>query len=157
MVRGWGWGQLFDGWVVGWVTFVVTPLYPLWGPLSHLPTRCTLPVPLRFCRAHLCGDAALCKLFNSSGDVYYSLASHVCGVPIHAVTPEQRKQAKVVSLGILYGIGVQEVSKQLAVDAATCVASHVAASNGVCPLPPPPFPMPPLPQSCDPCVALGGD
>lgn len=69
--------------------------------------------------AHLCGDAALCKLFNSSGDVYYSLASHVCGVPIHAVTPEQRKQAKVVSLGILYGIGVQEVSKQLAVDAAT--------------------------------------
>jgi DNA polymerase I-like protein with 3'-5' exonuclease and polymerase domains len=69
--------------------------------------------------AHLCNDPALCKLFHSDGDVYVSMASQVFGVPPHVVSPEQRRQAKTVSLGILYGIGVNEAAKKLGVDVST--------------------------------------
>ncbi len=74
---------------------------------------CVRSPQLKLGRAHLCGDRSLCELFHGSGDVYASLAAHVFSVPTRAVSPVQRKQAKVVALGILYGIGAPEVAKQV--------------------------------------------
>ena len=42
----------------------------------------------------------------------------IFNITVDRVTPEQRRQAKVVSLGILYGIGAAEAAKKLGVDLA---------------------------------------
>ncbi len=87
---------------------------------------CVRSPQLKLGRAHLCGDRSLCELFHGSGDVYASLAAHVFSVPTRAVSPVQRKQAKVVALGILYGIGAPEVAKQVRTSRA-CVQQPVCA------------------------------
>ena len=54
--------------------------------------------------AHMSGDEGLISAFNSGADVHTSTAAEVFGVPVSAVTREQRSAAKAVNFGIVYGI-----------------------------------------------------
>ncbi len=53
--------------------------------------------------AHFCGDAALRQAFLEDRDIHQFVAAQVFGVPLDAVTKEQRGRAKAVNFGIIYG------------------------------------------------------
>lgn len=54
--------------------------------------------------AVLAGDKALIDDFNSGVDIHAKTASDVYGVPLAEVTKEQRRDAKVINFGVLYGM-----------------------------------------------------
>ncbi|HEX7040759.1 MAG TPA: DNA polymerase I [Trueperaceae bacterium] len=53
--------------------------------------------------AHFSDDAELVKAFKEGQDIHAFVASQVFGVPIEEVTPDQRRIAKTVNFGIVYG------------------------------------------------------
>ena len=55
--------------------------------------------------AHIAGDETLIEAFRSGTDIHTLTASQVFGVPKEEITPEQRRRAKAVNFGIIYGIG----------------------------------------------------
>ena len=57
--------------------------------------------------AALAGDQPLIADFNSGVDIHKKTASDVFGVPITEVTKEQRRAAKVINFGVLYGMSAQ--------------------------------------------------
>ncbi|CAM9607599.1 unnamed protein product [Chrysoparadoxa australica] len=63
--------------------------------------------------AHACKDEGLLRIFAASGDLYSSLASKVLQKEVEAVTKEERQRAKVVCLGIIYGMGPQQLASKL--------------------------------------------
>ena len=65
--------------------------------------------------AHLSDDSQLVRFFNSTqgGDIYVFMASLCFDCDESDVTKEQRACAKQVSLGILYGLGANNMSKKL--------------------------------------------
>jgi DNA polymerase-1 len=65
--------------------------------------------------AHFSEDPELMKAFNQNEDIHAYTASLVFGVPLAAVEPEMRAQAKTVNFGILYGQGPFGLSKQLGI------------------------------------------
>ena len=54
--------------------------------------------------AHLSGDEELIKAYQSEEDIHRITASHVFKVPLDEVTDIQRRNAKAVNFGIIYGI-----------------------------------------------------
>jgi len=54
--------------------------------------------------AHLSGDEKLIEAFNNGNDIHAITASEVFNIPIDEVTPLQRRNAKAVNFGIIYGI-----------------------------------------------------
>ena len=54
--------------------------------------------------AHLSGDEHLINAFNSGQDVHKATAARLFGVELDSVTDEQRRKAKTVNFGIIYGI-----------------------------------------------------
>jgi DNA polymerase-1 len=57
--------------------------------------------------AELSGDAALRRVFATGGDVHTEAAARIAGVPLEQVTPEQRKAAKAIVFGTVYGSGAR--------------------------------------------------
>jgi DNA polymerase I len=55
--------------------------------------------------AWISGDRALTDLYRRGGDLHRENAAMIAGVPLDAVTPEQRQAAKPVSFGAIFGIG----------------------------------------------------
>ncbi|MEW6253518.1 MAG: DNA polymerase I, partial [Planctomycetota bacterium] len=53
--------------------------------------------------AHFSGDEALLRAFAEDRDIHAFVAAEVNGVPLEAVTREQRSRAKAVNFGIIYG------------------------------------------------------
>lgn len=60
--------------------------------------------------AVLSGDQALIDDFNQGLDIHTKTASEAFGVPMEEVTKEQRRAAKVINFGILYGMSVKGLS-----------------------------------------------
>ena len=54
--------------------------------------------------AHMSGDEKLIEAYNSSADIHRATAAQVFGVPLDEVTDEQRRNAKAVNFGIIYGM-----------------------------------------------------
>ena len=54
--------------------------------------------------AHIADDSAMQKAFCDKVDIHTATASQVFGVPVETVTPLQRRHAKAVNFGIVYGI-----------------------------------------------------
>lgn len=54
--------------------------------------------------AHFSGCKELIEAYREGLDIHALTASQVFGVPLNAVTPEQRREAKAVNFGIIYGI-----------------------------------------------------
>lgn len=54
--------------------------------------------------AVLANDTALIDDFNNNIDIHTKTASEVYGIPMEAVTSDQRRNAKVINFGVLYGM-----------------------------------------------------
>ena len=63
--------------------------------------------------AHFSGDKKLIAAYNQAQDIHALTASQVFGVPIGEVTPLQRRSAKAVNFGIIYGISSFGLGKGL--------------------------------------------
>ena len=66
--------------------------------------------------AHLSGDEGLLAAFASDRDVHQATAAEVFGVPPEAVTTDQRRAAKAINFGLIYGMSAFGLAKQLGVD-----------------------------------------
>ena len=63
--------------------------------------------------AHLSKDSVMIESFKNDLDIHNKTASEVFGVPISEVTDNQRRSAKAVNFGIVYGISDYGLSKDL--------------------------------------------
>lgn len=63
--------------------------------------------------AHLSGDKGLLDAFAHGKDIHKATAAEVFGVPLDEVTTEQRRSAKAINFGLIYGMTAFGLSKQL--------------------------------------------
>jgi DNA polymerase-1 len=63
--------------------------------------------------AHLSSDAGLLKAFAEEADVHRATAAEVFGVAPETVTGEQRRSAKAINFGLIYGMSAFGLAKQL--------------------------------------------
>lgn len=63
--------------------------------------------------AHLSDDQGLLTAFNEGLDVHSATAAEVFGVPIETVTLDQRRKAKAINFGLIYGMSAFGLAKQL--------------------------------------------
>jgi DNA polymerase-1 len=66
--------------------------------------------------AHISEEPALMDAFKKGEDIHARTASEVFEVPLSQVTPDQRRHAKVINFGILYGMSAHGLTKQLNVE-----------------------------------------
>ena len=66
--------------------------------------------------AHISGDHALLKAFADGLDVHRATAAEVFGVAPEQVSAEQRRYAKVINFGLIYGMSSYGLAKALAID-----------------------------------------
>lgn len=59
------------------------------------------------------GDSVLTKTFNEGGDIHRSTAGLIYNKAVGEVTSEERRSAKTINFGIIYGMGAQKLSKEL--------------------------------------------
>ncbi|MDP8925129.1 MAG: DNA polymerase I, partial [Chloroflexota bacterium] len=62
--------------------------------------------------AHVTRDPTLVEAFGADRDIHAATAAEVMGVPMDQVTPDQRRLAKVVNFGVLYGMSEFGLSQQ---------------------------------------------
>ncbi len=65
--------------------------------------------------AHMSGDENMIRAFREGTDIHTATASQVFHVPIDAVTPLMRRNAKAVNFGIVYGISAFGLSEDLGI------------------------------------------
>ena len=63
--------------------------------------------------AHLSGDAGLLEAFNDGVDVHRATAAEVFGVGLDKVSAEQRRKAKAINFGLIYGMSAFGLGRQL--------------------------------------------
>ena len=66
--------------------------------------------------AHISGDEALVKAFHEGLDVHRATAAEVFGIDVEAVSTEQRRYAKVINFGLIYGMSAFGLAKALGID-----------------------------------------
>ena len=65
--------------------------------------------------AHLSDDPGLKRAFENDWDVHAATASEIFSTPLEAVTSEQRRRAKAINFGLIYGMSSFGLAKQLGV------------------------------------------
>ncbi|EIF2703399.1 DNA polymerase I [Vibrio alginolyticus] len=65
--------------------------------------------------AHLSGDQALLDAFRDGKDIHAATAAEIMGVSIEDVSSEQRRRAKAVNFGLIYGMSAFGLAKQLGI------------------------------------------
>ena len=68
--------------------------------------------------AHLSGDTGLIRAFAEAADIHQITAAEVFGVPLAQVSTEQRRSAKAINFGLIYGMSSFGLARQLGVDRA---------------------------------------
>jgi len=63
--------------------------------------------------AHYSGDYNLCMAYRNNEDIHASTASQIFGVPQNKVTDNQRRAAKAVNFGIIYGISPYGLARNI--------------------------------------------
>ena len=84
--------------------------------------------------AHIAGDETMQNAFRSGLDIHAVTASQVFGVTPEAVTPLQRRHAKAVNFGIVYGISEFSLAEDIGVsrwEAKAYIDSYLANYHGV--------------------------
>jgi DNA polymerase-1 len=79
--------------------------------------------------AHFCRDEALRQAFVEDRDIHASVAAQIFGVAEPDVTPEQRRMAKTVNFGVIYGISSHGLAVRLGIsreDAARFIDAYFA-------------------------------
>jgi len=66
--------------------------------------------------AHLSDDAALLRAFHEGLDVHRATAAEVFGVGVSEVSSEQRRYAKVINFGLIYGMSAFGLARNLGID-----------------------------------------
>jgi len=66
--------------------------------------------------AHIAGDKTMIQAFRAGLDIHTSTAAKVYGVSEEKVTPEMRRNAKVVNFGIVYGVSPHGLARQSDLD-----------------------------------------
>lgn len=65
--------------------------------------------------AHVSNDAGLQRAFAAGEDIHRATAAEVFGVPVGEVTSEQRRAAKVINFGLIYGMGAFGLASNLGI------------------------------------------
>jgi len=65
--------------------------------------------------AHLSGDPGLVEAFANDLDIHAATAARIAGVPLGEVTSEQRRRAKMVNFGLLYGMEAFGLAQRLGI------------------------------------------
>ncbi len=84
--------------------------------------------------AHLSGDKGLLDAFANGEDVHRATASEVFGVPREEVSSEQRRYAKVINFGLIYGMSAFGLAANLGIEraaAANYIERYFARYPGV--------------------------
>jgi DNA polymerase-1 len=84
--------------------------------------------------AHLSGDPNLRQAFARGDDVHRATAAEVFGVPLESVSADERRTAKVINFGLIYGMSSFGVAQNLGIERATAQAyieSYFARYPGV--------------------------
>ena len=66
--------------------------------------------------AHISGDPGLTKAFAEGMDVHRATAGEVFGIEPASVSPEQRRYAKTINFGLIYGMGAFGLAQSLGID-----------------------------------------
>ncbi|MDN0074771.1 DNA polymerase I [Crenobacter sp. SG2303] len=66
--------------------------------------------------AHLSGDKGLLAAFQSGADIHRATAAEVFGVALDAVSADQRRAAKAINFGLIYGMSQYGLAAQLEID-----------------------------------------
>jgi DNA polymerase-1 len=72
--------------------------------------------------AHLSGDAGLRHAFAHGHDVHQATAAEVFGVPLDKVSKDERRTAKVINFGLIYGMSAFGLAQNLGLERATAQA-----------------------------------
>ena len=84
--------------------------------------------------AHIAGDENMCHAFQNGLDIHAVTASQVFGVSVEEVTSLQRRHAKAVNFGIVYGISEFSLSEDIGVsryEAKEYIESYLTNYRGV--------------------------
>jgi DNA polymerase-1 len=84
--------------------------------------------------AHLSQDPALLEAFRQGQDIHATTASQVFNVPLKEVTSDQRRIAKVLNFGVIYGLSAYGISQQTELSpdqGAEFISSYFARYPGV--------------------------
>jgi DNA polymerase-1 len=84
--------------------------------------------------AHLSGDENLRRAFREREDVHRATAAEVFGLPLDKVTDDERRVAKVINFGLIYGMSSFGVAQNLGIDRSTAqiyIESYFARYPGV--------------------------
>ncbi len=103
------------------------------GPDSVIVSADYSQVELRI-MAHISADAGLVRAFAEGLDVHRATASEVFGVPLPEVTSEQRRYAKTINFGLIYGMSAFGLAAQLGIErdaAKTYIDRYFARYPGV--------------------------
>ena len=65
--------------------------------------------------AHLSGDEGLTRAFAEDRDIHQATAAEVFGAPLDDVTSDQRRSAKAINFGLIYGMSAFGLAKQLGI------------------------------------------
>jgi len=66
--------------------------------------------------AHLSGDESLLRAFAEDRDIHQATAAEVFGVPPDQVEAEQRRAAKAINFGLIYGMSAFGLARQLGIE-----------------------------------------
>ena len=86
-------------------------------PGSHIVSADYSQVELRI-MAHISKDASLLKAFAAGEDIHRATAAEIFSLDPVAVDGEQRRYAKVINFGLIYGMSVYGLSSQLGIERA---------------------------------------
>ncbi len=84
--------------------------------------------------AHLAADEELCKAFISGDDVHKHTAALIFGKSEAEVTPSERRAAKTINFGVIYGMGAFRLAQELGIpraEAQRFIDAYFARYNGV--------------------------
>ncbi|MDA8095776.1 MAG: DNA polymerase I [Betaproteobacteria bacterium] len=86
-------------------------------PGHHLVSADYSQIELRI-MAHLSQDPGLTRAFAENQDVHRATAGEIFGIAPEAVSPDQRRVAKVINFGLIYGMSAFGLASQLGLDRA---------------------------------------
>ncbi|MEQ1740979.1 MAG: DNA polymerase I [Candidatus Nitrotoga sp.] len=84
-------------------------------PGSHIVSADYSQIELRI-MAHLSSDQGLLRAFANAEDIHRATAAEVFSTPLDAVSNEQRRYAKVINFGLIYGMSAFGLASQLNIE-----------------------------------------
>lgn len=84
--------------------------------------------------AHISGDETMIRAFQCGMDIHTATAAQVFDIPVDSVTPLQRRQAKAVNFGIVYGISEFSLAEDIGVsryEARAYIDNYLGKYRGV--------------------------